>query len=117
VLCPGLANLSSFEQTGAYAEVSARLDQAYANVDAADAWTGVLVGAPAPGRLLGETMHRLAFKQFERLRGADRFWHRQTLDPGLLVEVGSTPLRDIIPRNTDIGDVELSQDIRHSAQR
>ena len=112
----GLSALSGFADFPAAPGVAERLASVYASVNAVDAWTGMLAEQPPAGRVLGETMHRIVKYQFEKLRAADRFWYQHALPADLRAEVAATRLRDIILRNTSIGDDELAEDIWHAAE-
>ena len=69
-----------------------------------DPWVGMLIEAPMPGALFGETIMAAMVQQFTALRDGDRFYYEN--DPALSAaekaEIKGTMFRDIIQRNTGI---------------
>lgn len=100
----GMKPVGQFADIGADPQISARLASAYANVDAVDAWTGLLAEPHARGAMVGPTLQRLIADQFIALRDGDRYWYRNWMPVELRSEIEATRLADIIRRNTDIGN-------------
>lgn len=99
----GLKPVRQFADIDADPQVSARLASAYANVDAVDAWSGLLAEPHARGAMVGHTLQRLIADQFIALRDGDRYWYQNWMPLDLRSEIEATRLADIIRRNTDIG--------------
>jgi hypothetical protein len=86
--------------------LAARLKAIYGNVDAVDAFAGMVSEPPLPGREFGELQTAIWQRQFEALRDGDRFFygndpvlntirHRYGIDY-------RQSLGDVIARNTDV---------------
>lgn len=84
--------------------------QVYGELDAIDAWIGLLAEDPARGALVGPTLQRILGEQFTRLRDGDRFWYQSYLPPEIVAFVDQQTLAVIIRRNTGIGS-ELQDDV------
>ena len=100
----GLPLLKSFQEFTAYIEDGQALENMYENVDNMDAWVGMLGEKHMPNALLGNTVMLIIERQFQNLRGGDRFYFEN--DPDLsqdeIEDIKNTTLRDIIMRNTEI---------------
>jgi len=108
----GMARATRFDQVTSQAEVSAGLEQAYADPDAIDVWAGGLAEDPVPGSHLGELFHRIVADQFEALRDGDRFWYEASLTKREQRRVRRARLSKIVRRNTRVGG-ELQRDVFH----
>jgi hypothetical protein len=82
----------------------------YESANDVDAWVGALSEPPVNGGHVGELSFEVMRDQFERLRDGDKFWYAITLSSGLVAEVESTTLADVIRRNTGIG-AELDDNV------
>jgi hypothetical protein len=86
--------------------LAARLKAIYGNVDAVDAFAGMVAEPPLPGREFGELQTAIWQRQFEALRDGDRFFYGN--DPVLNTirhHYGidyRQSLGDVIARNTDV---------------
>lgn len=109
----GLPKAQSFADVSMDPAVQARLSQTYVNVDAVDAWIGLLSEDHAPGASVGPTLRMLLADQFLRLRDGDRFWYEAYMPPMMIGFVEKQTLAQIIRRNTGI-DAELSDDVFHT---
>jgi peroxidase len=101
---------ASFSKVTSNPEVQSQLYQLYPSVDDMDLWVAGLAEDHVPGALVGETFRTILIDQFTRLRDGDRFWYQNdpffTSNPGLMKEVASTTLSDILKRNTKVGWVQ-----------
>ena len=113
-LAYGLAPAESFADISSNRSVQRALMRAYDDVHDLDLWTAALAEDHVPGAMVGETLQAIISDQFLRLRDGDRFWFENDpyflANPGLLDEVRSTTLADVIRRNTPIGD-EIQEDV------
>lgn len=109
-----LAPVESFADISSDRRVQRTLMRAYDGVHDLDLWTAALAEDHVPGAMVGETLQAIISDQFLRLRDGDRFWFENDpyflANPGLLDEVRSITLADIIRRNTPIGD-EIQDDL------
>lgn len=110
----GLAPVESIADISSDPEVRRSLQLAYGGIDDLDLWVAALAEDHVEGAMVGETLQTIIADQFRRLRDGDRFWFENDpyflANPGLLDEVRSTTLADIIRRNTPISD-----EIQHNA--
>jgi len=103
----GLARAESFADITSDADVAARLEDAYGDVDLVDLWVGGLSEDDVEGGMVGETFAAVLIDQFERLRDGDPFWSQNSgLPEAELDALWSTRLSDVIERNTDIGTMQ-----------
>ena len=104
----GLAPVESIADISSDPSVQQALMHAYDDIHNLDLWTAALAEDHVPGAMVGETLQTIISDQFRRLRHGDRFWFENDpyflANPGLLDEVRSTTLADIIRRNTPIED-------------
>ncbi len=70
----GLNRVETFDEITSDAEIAAKLEELYGDVDSIDAWVGGLAEDPAEGGMLGETFALVIIDQFTRLRDGDAFW-------------------------------------------
>jgi peroxidase len=100
----------SFSEVTSNPEVQSQLAQAYKSVDDMDLWVAGLAEDHLLGALVGETFRTILIDQFTRLRDGDRFWYQNdpffTSNPGLMKQVESTTLSDILKRNTKVGWIQ-----------
>lgn len=106
----GLARAESFADITTDADLAAKLEAAYGDIDLVDAWVGGLAEDAVNGGMLGETFSLVMVDQFIRLRDGDSFWsENRDFSAEELDALWSTTLSDVILRNTDIthlqGDV------------
>ncbi len=103
----GLLPYTSFEQIHSDAEVYEALTHMYGNVNNVDLWTGLLAEEHLPGKMLGETLHKIMEDQFRKLRDGDRFFYLN--DPAFTQserdEISGTKLSMIIERNSGVSRV------------
>ncbi|MEM6611527.1 MAG: peroxidase family protein [Cyanobacteria bacterium P01_C01_bin.72] len=92
------------------AELSARFESVYENVDQIDLWIGGLGEMPAQeGALLGPTLGAIVSDQFARLRDYDRFFYEVQLeDEDSFLSVVDNAI------NSDVGDTRLADVIRNN---
>ena len=90
------------------ADLAARFEEAYDNVDQIDLWLGGLAELPAEeGALLGPTLGAIVSDQFARLRDYDRFFYEDQLaDPDSFLSVVSNAT------DSNVGEVRLADIIR-----
>ena len=104
----GLAPAESIADISSDPSVQQALTHAYDDIGDLDLWTAALAEDHVAGAMVGETLQTIISDQFRRLRDGDRFWFENDpyflANPGLLDEVRSTTLADIIRRNTPIDD-------------
>ena len=104
----GLPPVQDFADVSSNPDTVEALRAVYGEIGYLDLWVGGLAEDHLPGALVGETFHAILVEQFRRLRDGDRYWYER--DPffvanlGLLFELRSTTLADVIRRNTPIGD-------------
>ena len=99
----GLGAATTFADISADPAIQARLSEAYAgDIDAVDAWVGMLAEDHARGSTLGATASTIIAQQFEALRDGDRFYYENLFSGRELREIGGTTLADVIERNTSI---------------
>ncbi|MEQ8790417.1 MAG: peroxidase family protein [Pirellulaceae bacterium] len=102
----GLARVSSFDEITSSAELAAKLEALYGDVDDIDAWVGGLAEDHLPGSSVGELIHTVLVDQFTRIRDGDRFWYQNVFSGETLRELESTTLADVLMRNTDITNLQ-----------
>ena len=114
----GLERKESFSDITGDPEVQGRLREAYGtnedgtdNTDDMDIWVVGLAEDRHGKSMLGELFHTIVSRQFRVLRDGDRFWYERTLSQDELREVEETTLADIIRRNTDIENGEISNNV------
>ena len=104
----GLAPAASFADISSDRGFLRALARAYDDVHNLDLWAAALAEDHVPAAMVGETVGAIVSEQFLRLRDGDRFWFENDpyflANPGLLDQVRSTTLADIIRRNTPIAD-------------
>ena len=98
----GLGAVNSFAEISSDVDVQARLQEAYGNVDAVDAWVGMLAEDHVDGSTLGVTAGTIIAEQFRVLRDGDRFYYENLFSGRELEKLESTTLADVIERNTGI---------------
>ncbi len=98
----GLERVTSFDQITSNAELAAKLEALYGDVDNIDVWVGGLAEDHVEGSSLGELFSTVILDQFERIRDGDRFWYENIYSGEELRQIDSTTLSDVIERNTDI---------------
>ena len=98
-----LRPVRSFGQITRNAELAAKLQSTYGDVNKVDAWVGILAEDHLPGSSVGPTANAVITDQFVRLRNGDRFWYQNDLfDPNELAMIESTTLVGVLRRNTGI---------------
>jgi len=103
----GLARAESFDDITTNADIAAKLDAAYGDVDLVDAWVGGLAEDAVQGGMVGETFAHVMVDQFSRLRAGDAFWsENRDFVPDELDALWATTLSDVITRNTDIEHIQ-----------
>ncbi|MDP7015767.1 MAG: peroxidase family protein [Pirellulaceae bacterium] len=102
----GLDPVESFSDITSDADLAARLEELYGDVDNIDVWVGGLAEDHAPGSNLGELFTTVIARQFENLRDGDRFWYQNTLSGRQLAQIEHTTLADVISRNTGVADLQ-----------
>jgi len=114
----GLERKESFSDITGDPEVQGRLREAYGtnedgtdNTDDMDIWVAGLAEDRHGKSMLGELFHTIVSRQFRVLRDGDRFWYERSLSQNELREVEETTLADIIRRNTDIENGEISNNV------
>jgi len=103
----GLDAVTSFAEITSDAQLAAKLESVYGDVDNIDPWIGAICEDHLPGASLGELLTAGILDQFLRARDGDRFWYAN--DPELadmLTELAATTLADIILRNSSITDLQ-----------
>jgi len=108
----GLDRRMSFAEISSDLDVQERLASVYTDVDEIDLWIGVLAEDRFNGGHVGELAFRVIRRQFQDLRGGDRYWYQLTFAGQELADLESTTLADVIRRNTSIGS-EISDDVFH----
>ena len=80
-----LPPVRSFGQITRNAELAAKLQSLYGDVNRVDAWVGILAEDHLPGSSVGPTANAVITDQFLRLRDGDRFWYQNDrFDPNEL---------------------------------
>ena len=103
----GLSIAASFSDITSDADLAAKLETAYGDVNLVDAWVGGLAEDPVNGGLLGETFSTVMIDQFSRVRDGDAYWSQNLeLTDAELDEIWSTTLSDVIVRNTDVDHMQ-----------
>lgn len=105
----GLERVESFDEITSDADIAAKLEALYGDVDNIDAWVGGLAEDPAEDGMLGETFSLVIIDQFTRLRDGDAYWSEagQFSDEELEALWGTT-LSDVILANTEIDSLQDS---------
>ncbi len=100
----GLSAAESFADISSDPAVQQALMEAYGSVDDLDLWVAALAEDHVAGASVGETLQTIISNQFARLRAGDRFWFERdpffSANPGLLEEVSSITLANVIRCNT-----------------
>ena len=100
----GLSAVESFADISSDPAVQQALMEAYGSVDDLDLWVAALAEDHVAGASVGETLQTIISNQFARLRAGDRFWFERdpffSANPGLLEEVSSITLANVIRCNT-----------------
>jgi hypothetical protein len=102
----GLSRKTSFRQVTSDPALAMELTRLYGTVDAMDVFPGLLAEDRLPGAIVGETLRAILADQFERSRAGDRFFYTRDLAGAELAQVRTTPLSDIIKRNTTIREIQ-----------
>lgn len=102
----GLDRVTGFDRITSDAELAARLEALYGDVDNIDAWVGILAEDHAAGSSLGELGRAILADQFTRLRDGDRFWYENRFDGVTLDALRATSLSDVIARNTGVDNLQ-----------
>jgi hypothetical protein len=104
----GLERVTSFDEITSDADLVARLEGVYGDVDLVDAWVGGLSEDAMPGGgMMGETFTAVMVDQFTRLRAGDPYWsENRGFSEAELEHLWSTKLSDVILRNTDIDEIQ-----------
>ncbi|WP_136661025.1 peroxidase family protein [Nitratireductor sp. XY-223] len=99
----GLERAQDFSDITSDADLAARLEELYGDVDAVDAWIGGLAEDPHGSGMVGELFATVITDQFLRLRDGDPFWSEGSeLPQRELDALWDTTLADVIEANTDI---------------
>ncbi|NNE28307.1 MAG: T9SS type A sorting domain-containing protein [Saprospiraceae bacterium] len=100
----GLPIYNNFYELNGNPQVFEPLESTYSEVDAVDAWVGLLSEGHMNGALFGETIMVIMEDQFSDLRDGDRFFYLNddALSAQEKMEISETTLRDIIMRNTTV---------------
>lgn len=101
----GLPAVESFEEITSDAELAAKLEALYGDVDSIDIWVGALAEDHVPGSSVGELAQAVMVDQFQRIRDGDRLWYENVFSGRELRRIDSTTLADVIGRNTDNTDL------------
>ncbi len=104
----GLSSLTSFNQITSNTAVANALASVYQNdINAIDAWIGMLAEDHLPNSEVGPCLHALLKLQFENIRDADRFWfeHDNELSNSEKTAIGATRLADIVKKNTTLNNL------------
>lgn len=100
----GLPKYNDFSELTSNQEIATIMSGLYSSIDDVDPWVGMLVENHMVDALFGETIMMIMMQQFAALRDGDRYYYEN--DPVLSTEdkteIGSTTLRDIIMRNSNI---------------
>ena len=102
----GLQAHDSFDDITSDAELQAKLNSLYSDVNNVDLWVGILAEDHLRGSSLGETASTIIVDQFERLRDGDRLWYQNTLDDRMVRQIENTSLATIIERNTNVDSLQ-----------
>ena len=103
----GLTRAESFSDITSDADLAARLEELYGNVDLIDAWIGGLAEDPHGKGVVGELFATIIVDQFLRIRDGDPYWSQGSDLPRDEIEaLWDTTLADVIEANTDIGSVQ-----------
>ncbi len=98
----GREPMKDFSELSSDIELNEKIRLAYRDVDAIDAWVGLLAEEKASDAPIGETLKAIVTDQFLRIRNGDRFWHERALRPELAALIPDTSLAQIIKNNTDL---------------
>ncbi len=98
----GLSKVTSFSQITSDADLAAKLQSVYGDVNKIDAWVGALAEDHTPGSSVGQLSGVMIADQFTRLRDGDRLYFENTFTGDALSKLRRTRLSDIIARNTSI---------------
>lgn len=72
-----------------------------------DAWIGLMSESKKDNTIYGETISKIVYDQFLRLRDGDRFYfENEDFTPEELTEIKNTKMKDIIIRNTTLTDIK-----------
>jgi len=102
----GLDAVESFSDISSNADIAAKLESLYGDVNNVDLWVGLLAEDQTENGSLGETATAIIADQFERLRHGDRFYYENTMSDREIREIESTTLGDIIERNTNLDSLQ-----------
>lgn len=98
----GLGRIDDFSEISGNIALNETLRFAYQDVDAIDAWVGLLAEDKLPNAPIGETLEKIITDQFLRIREGDRFWYERALRPEIAELVKGNTLADVIRLNTDL---------------
>lgn len=104
----GLDPVESFAEITSDAEVAAKLEALYGDVNDVDLWVGLLAEDHTEDGSLGETATAIIADQFERLRDGDRFYYENTMTDSEIREIEESTLAEIITRNTNITSLQAN---------
>lgn len=102
----GLAPVTSFAQITSNADLQARLEALYGNVNNIDPWVGALAEDHMPGASVGQLIQRVLADQFTRLRDGDPNWYQRVYHGEALAQLEKTTLADVMRRNTDVENIQ-----------
>lgn len=107
----GLDRYTLFSEITDDTELQTKLSEAYGGaIDEIDLWVGGLSEDAVGQSQFGELFHEIISKQFQELRGGDRFWYQIDLAGPELNAIENVTFAQVIRDNTSIGD-ELQDDV------
>ena len=111
-----LGRAATFSDITSDADLAAKLEQVYGDVDLVDAWVGGLAEDAHGGGMLGELFATIIIDQFTRLRDGDPYWSKAKggLSPVEAREIWDTTLADVIEANTDVGTMQAEAFMAHT---
>lgn len=114
----GRSPAESYRDFASSEDLAIALEEAYGpnNVDAVDAWIGLLSEPHIPRGSVGLTTYLIWRRQFRRLMHGDRFFYKRQKQFSRRVAAamrshGGVRMRDIILRNTNVSPSELTQNV------
>jgi peroxidase len=102
----GLPRVTSFSQITSDADLQAKLQALYGNVNNIDAWVGMLAEDHIAGGSTGPLVRAVLVDQFTRLRDGDRYWYERTYSGRALQTLENTTLADVIRRNSTLTNLQ-----------
>ncbi len=101
----GLERATSFADITSDAELQAKLQELYGDVEHIDVWVGALAEDHVAGASVGELAYTVLVDQFRRLRDGDRLWYQNQFSGRDLARIENTTLADVMVRNTSIPEM------------